>query len=611
MGVRTISEQRGPRENLKLANAALGRFFGGAANGTAVNGTAADGTAPRTEDRDEAEACLRAVLNDPSAPRRHRMEASFLLGGLLLTEHERGCVTPCAATNELREIVEILAIAGSPDGALARYVYLYALAADLLQTHTGDPADTELAISWLSRAAARWDVPAADRRRARLLLGVQYSGRAAALAAGAAAPPTPGSESWKAYSEAIGQFEKVLAKPGPNRPADYNRDSDRLDACLELLEVHYNRAAERSLSLAELGEMTGPARLLITTMAPDYPRRSYGLGRAGTVLIQRISLAADGSHDAELNEAIRQGRGDEIGAAYAAVPDFDADVEAAIAALSQAAGLEEHGSFRQPLFAMSYCAARAIRFFVHRADEDMLEIGRIARIVLGRPDIGIAYRRQCAEFLWTALELRLNGQGARSEPAALGPTAAVEIDTLITLLGRFIVDDAGQVDHWLSTAFVSVLVSRAGASITDAELAEAYGRLREAAESFDTIPALRATTLFQAATIGATWVRRGTAPQGLAADVAAAFDQAAAGLPRGHSLAREIARQVASFAQVRPEAAAASRPSDAPAAVLSRAPSPEPDEVDLRAVALIGAPSQGLLAAPGERIIELLHPLLS
>jgi TPR repeat protein len=148
-------------------------------------------------------------------------------------------------------------------------VYPFAMTVDKLYDHTRDPADIDLAITWLRRAAAHRDTPAAERRSARISLGLQYANQGAALrqAQGRAGP---GTSSWAAYDAAIRQFEEVLAGLAKRSfRRDATRNGDRLGTLTNLIETYYQRNGG-DVSDDDLDALAGPARELITAMTSHY-----------------------------------------------------------------------------------------------------------------------------------------------------------------------------------------------------------------------------------------------------------------------------------------------------------------------------------------------------
>ena len=168
---------------------------------------------------------------------------------------------------------------------------------DKLYDHTGDPADIDLAITWLRRAAGHPGLSPADRRRALISLASQHASQGAALRA-AQRRSSPGSESRAAFGAAIKQFEDVLAElAGRDRRSDRTRAHDRVDAWLGLLETYYQRgggqAADEDLDvIAQLRPQAGgradgrlPAASVCagtqrgTAHRPDHAPRRRSVGR--------------------------------------------------------------------------------------------------------------------------------------------------------------------------------------------------------------------------------------------------------------------------------------------------------------------------------------------
>ena len=600
--LRADPSPRDARACARLGLDALRRYF-----------KAYTGEPGRGADFDAAEHYLGAALSGLAPDDPLRFDVSFALGGLRIADHETRCASPCPAPRELRPIAALLAVAGDRQRAPADHLYGYAITVDKLYDHTREPADIELAMVWLRRAAEHRKVSQADRRRALISLAVQHANRGDVLRE-ARGRSGPGSESWPAYSAAIEQFEAVLAGlAGRGKRKDTTRDTDRLDALLGLVETYFQRGGERP-SDEDLEIMVGLGRQLSAAMTPGYPRRSFALGRYGVLLLQRITRRTGDPWDSALNTVFAQLRPTAIAEALSTVPGTGADLDSAIDALTHAAGLEDHASRLQPLFAAGLCMGRALRYVVRSADEDLREVGRLCRIVMGHPGVDPSYRRQCGEWLTLVLTQRLQASGTgleivRTGPTTLSPSADADLDTLIGLLGRFVAADGPELAPALSAAFASLVTSRAGGELTDAELAASYSRQREAAASVADLPAAHAMQLYLSAATGAEWVRRGTGPAGLAAQVAGAFQQAIRGLGPAHPMARYIASLAAAFSEesrTRPERAPVSPPETATYHVQA-----DPEAFDPRAVALLGASSDGRLAVPTGRVVEVVEPLLS
>jgi hypothetical protein len=476
--------------------------------------------------------------DDPRYP-----DVSFALGSVRIADHEARCATPCPAAAELAPIVALLAVAGARDGAPAEQVYPYAMTVDKLYDHTHDPADIDLAITWLNRAAALPGLSAPDRRRAQISLAVQHAGKGTELRR-AERQAAPGTESWAAFEAAIAQFHAILADlRAPGRRTDGTRDTDRLDALLGLLETYYQRGGDRPLT-RDLDDMAAVSRELIADMTAGYWLRGYALGRSGTQLLERLTRLIGEPWAAALNAALLSMRPTAIAQAVTGVPGLDADLDAAIAALTQAASLADHASRPQPLFLGALCAARGLRYLAHGEDADLREFGRLCRIVMGHPNLASHYKRMAGEFLLVVLADRLRGVDAA---AGLTPSADASLDTMIGLLERFAADDGSGLDATLSMALAGFTGLRADDELSDSELAASYRRQRAAAAAFELVPAAHNMFLGLAAITGADMLRRGTGGARLADEVAAAFEEALRGLPHGHPVAVEIAAGAAAF----------------------------------------------------------------
>ena len=349
-----------------------------------------------------------------------RADVSFLLGALRLAAHEQRCAEPCQAPAEFPPIVELIAAGGARDGAPARQLLLYAIAADKLYDHTRDPADIAIAIDWLRRAAADQRLPAADRRRMLINLAVQHANRAE-VARPADGRPGPGSECLAALDAAIGQFEEVLAaddRPGDRAGwRDESRATDRLDALLGQLETYYKRG-DGAGRAEDLDVMAALARDLITGMVPGYHVRAYALGRAGVTLLERLTKVPGDSWDRALDAAVSSLRPDAIGAAASGVPGFRPDLELATGALTEAVRLTDPADRRQLAFTAALCTAHGLRYLAARADGDLREIGRLCRAVLRNPQAASGFRRHCGEWLLAVLAVRVAGDDAAASDRA-------------------------------------------------------------------------------------------------------------------------------------------------------------------------------------------------
>jgi hypothetical protein len=476
--------------------------------------------------------------DDPRYP-----QVSFALGSVRIADHEGRCATPCPAAAELTPIAALLAAAAARDGAPAEQVYPYAMTVDKLYDHTHDPADIDLAITWLSRAVALPAIPAPDRRRAEISLAIQHASKGAELRR-AQRRAGPGTESWVAFEAAIAQFRAILADlRGPGRRADETRDTDRLDALLGLLETYYQRGGDRPLA-DDLDDMAAVSRELIAGLTAGYRLRGYALGRAGTQLLERLTRLAGEPSAAVLNATFLSMGPAALAQNFTRVPGLDADLDTAITALTQATSLVDHASWPQPLFLGALCAARGLRYFAHGEDADLREFGRLCRIVMGHPSLAAHYKRSAAEYLLVVLAERLRGLGSATR---LPPSADANLDTMIGLLERFATEDGPGLDATLSLSLAGFTGLRADDELSDRELATNYRRQRTAAAAFAPVPAAHAMFLGLAAITGANMLRRGTGGAPPPGEVTAAFEAARRGLPRDHPIAVQIATHAAAF----------------------------------------------------------------
>ena len=454
-----------------------------------------------------------------------RADVSFLLGALRLAAHEQRCAEPCQAPAEFPPIVELIAAGGARDGAPARQLLLYAIAADKVYDHTRDPADIAVAIDWLRRAAADQRLPAADRRRMLINLAVQHANRAEAARPGDGRPG-PGSECLAALDAAIGQFEEVLAMTARRAGwRDESRATDRLDALLGQLETYYKRG-DGAGRTEDLDVMAGLARDLITGMVPGYHVRAYALGRAGVALLERLTKVPGDSWDRALNAAVSSLRPDAIGAAASGVPGFRPDLELAIGALTEAVRLTDPADARQPAFTAALCTAHGLRYLAFARDDDLVEVGRRCRAVLGHPHASDLYRRQCGEWLLAVLARRAAGaDGGAGGPSRTGwplpsPSAQGDLDTMLGVLAAFAADDEATLGSALSALLTDSVLTRSEGNLSGPELAAEYDRARSAAAGLAGVPAAHAVLQLRAAEIGAQLVLGGGAPAGTAREVA-------------------------------------------------------------------------------------------
>jgi hypothetical protein len=566
----------------------------------------------------ELEAALRGLADaDPI-----RVEAAFMLGAIRAVDHDTRCAQPCPAPDEVAPIVALLAAGrGANDRARPDQLYPYAMIVDKLYEHTDDPADIDLAITWLSRAATHRRMPPADThrrmppadlRRVQMALAVQYANKGAD-AREAERRTGPGTRSWAAFGAAIGQFKEVLAGlDGRGRRSDTTRNEDKLDALLGLLETYYQRDGEH-LPGDDLGVMAVLARELIAGMTSGYRLRGYALGRCGVLLIQGIMHRLGDPWDQALNAAVQSRGSAAIHAAVARVPELNTDLGLAMGALAIALGLEESNSRRQPLLTSAMCAARALRYLVHGYAEDLREFGRLCRMVMGHPDIDPYYRRSCGEFLLVVLARQLRAPAASlaalySAIPQLSPSGHADLDMMIGLLARFGAAEGLTLDPALSWVQAEAMSMRGGEKLSDTEIASIYARQKAAADTYSKLPAVHAALLSQAAITGMEWARRGSGPAGLAAEVAAAFADALRALPASHPIAVSIAARIAAFdisgraSDVTPPTVAP-RPSTDPPAYLSA--------FNVRTLASLGRAVNGRLAVPAGQAVEIAESMLT
>jgi hypothetical protein len=485
-------------------------------------------------------------------------DVSFLLGAVRLASHDKQCGEQCPAPREFAQIIDLIAAGGARDGAPARQMSLYAIALDKLYDHTRDPADIDIAIEWLSRAARDRRLAAADRRRMLIDVAVQHANRGEATRA-SQSRSGPGTESWAAFDAAITQFGKVLAMTGGQGGwRDGSRATDRLDAWLGQLETYYQRGGGAARD-EDLDPMAGLARALTSRMVPDYHVRPYALGRAGVMLIERLARQNGDPWDLALNTAVSSAEPGAISAAVGRVPSFGPDLELAIGALAQAVRLTAPDDRRHPAYTAALCAAHGMRYLAFLADHDLQEVGRLGRAVLGSPHGDPVYRRQCSEWLLAVLARRVAGADTAAAPGLRSgwrkptPSADGDLDMMLGLLAGFAAEDGATLAPALSAFLTDSMLTRAEGDLSNTELSAEYARAHQAAADLASIPAAHAALLLRAAEIGAQLVYRGVAPTAVVDEVAAAFDQACRGLPAGHPLAREAAARAAAFQSALPK----------------------------------------------------------
>jgi hypothetical protein len=430
-----------------------------------------------------------------------------MLGAIRIADHEMRCAEPCPAPEELAPIVALLAAGRAKDGAGPKQLYPYAMTVDKLYDHTHDPADIDLALHWLSRAVADRRLPTSSRRRAWISLAIQHANR------GVTARETqrrsgPGTQSWAVFDAAIKQYEEVLANlTGRGRRSDTTRNEDKLDALLGLLETYYQRDGEH-VPAEDLGIMATLARTLVAAMTNEYRLRSYALGHCGVALMQRITRDLGEPWNHALSTAIRSRDASPIHAVLTRVNNLDTDLGIAIGALAVALGLEDITSHQLPLFAAAMCTARALRFLAHGGEEDLRELGRLCRLVMGHPGTDPSYRRMCSESLLVVLARHLRTSSASPAAAPLGPSDHADLDTIIGLLTQFAAADGQTLDPALSWALTAATGIRGGGELSDPELAFTHSRQQPAADSYAEFPAVHAA-LLPTASAGTEAVHRG------------------------------------------------------------------------------------------------------
>jgi hypothetical protein len=609
--VATTPSQHEARIRARRGEAAFRRYITGDPAGQDAEYTAA------VDDLTLALQCLAA--EDPM-----RADVSFLLGAVRLAAHDQRCAERCPAPGEFAPIVELIAGGGARPDASARQISLYAIALDKLYDHTRDPADIDIAIDWLGRAAADRRLTAADRRRMLISIAVQHANRGMAAQA-SPGRSGPGTDGWAAFDAAITQFEEVLAlarRRGGWR--DGTRATDRLDAWFGQLEAYYQRGGGTARD-EDLDTITALARDLVTSMVPDYHVRAQALGRAGITLIQRLARLAGDPWDLALNAAVSSMRPEPISAAVARVPGFGSDLELAIVALAQAVRLADPADSRQLIYTAALCVAHGMRYLASFEDDDLQQVGRLCRAVLGHPQADSSYRRQCGEWLLAVLTRRLARPGT-AVGAELGtdwlkpsPSADGDLDTALGMLAGFAAEDQAMLAPALSAALTDRVLTRSEGNLSNAELRAEYARALEAAAGLASVPVVHGALLLRAADIGAQLVCRGVAPAGMANEVAAAFSGARRNLPGGHPLAREVAARAAAF-----EAALRKPPGTAPWSPVrpERSDAVVPDATaeklpavlevfSVRALAALGVGTQGWLAGTAGRTAEAATALLA
>jgi hypothetical protein len=557
-----------------------------------------------------AERYLGAALSGLADDDPLRAAASFALGALRITGHETRCAVPCPAAAELRPIVALLAAAGERDQAPTDQLYPYAMTVDKLYEHTGDPADIDLAINVLQRVTQRRDLAREDSRQALICLAMQHLNRGEALAKD---KKGPGSAGWADFGAAIEQLEVVLTMlSGRGRRSDSTRVADLLTALVGLIEAYYRRSDQPSD--AELDDMAVMARRICAEMTPDYRLRGYALGRSGVVLTQRLARMIGDPWDDALNSAIMLGRIDSMGQPLTRIAGAEADLDLSIDALTQAVGREDYASRLHPLFVSALCTARVLRYLARQDDEDLREMARLGRIVMGHPHTTDEYKRVFGDAAIVELAQRLDVDVAGFPTAAASehsPTGAANLDVVLGMLRRLTAADQ-EPDAELSTMLAMLMGTQIGTDLADAELADAYRRLRETADTGARGLGLRTVLLLAAAITGTELIRRGTGPANLAADVALVLQQAGRGLPATHPLASTLGPLTSAFEAARRGAGhqAKSEPTVPPRSRVAQLPA-DAEAFDLRAAALLGAASHGRLAVAPGVVIETVEKLLS
>lgn len=583
---------------------------------------------PASQDTEYAAAVqdLTLALRCLAADDPMRADVCFNLGVLRLAAHDKRCGELCQATGEFAPIVELIAAGGARAGAPARQLSLYAIVADKLYDHTHDPADIDIAIDWLRRAARDRRLTEADRRRMLICIAVQHTNRGDATRV-RQGRSGPGTDSWAAFDAAISQFDEVLARVdrrGSGR--DGACATDRLDAWLGQLETYYQRGGDAARD-EDLGIMAALARNLITEMAPGYHVRPYALGRAGTALIQRLTRLLGDPWDRALNSMVLSMRPDAMTETVSRVPDCRADLELAIGSLTQAVRLADPADRRHPVYTAALFSAHCLRYLAFLGDDDIRETIRLGRAVMGHPQADPGYRRQCGEWVLLVLARHVAGTeaSAGAEPRAgwmkLSPSADGDLDTMLGLLAAFAAEDGATLAPALSAFLTDSVLTRAEGDLSNAELSAEYARARKAAADVVGVPTAHAVLILRAAEIGAQLIYRGVAPAVMADEVAAAFSAARLGLPAGHPLARKIAARAAAFESARRKPPGAGTAPTRPAgptraagparqATAEELP-PVLDVFSVRALAALGVGTQGWLAETAGSTTEAVTALLA
>ena len=333
-----------------------------------------------------------------------------------------------------------------------------------------------------------------------------------------------------------------------------------------------------------------------------------------------------------------------VSAAVSQVPAFGTDLDLAIGALTQAVRLTDPADWRQPAYTAALCTAHGMRYMASFGNDDLLEVGRLCRAVLGHPQANPGFRRHCGEWLLAVLARRAASSdaaasaGPRAGWPKPSPSADGDLDTMFGVLAAFAAEDGAALEPALSSLLTDFVLTRSEGNLSDAELAAEYARARKAAADLANVPAAQAGLLLRAAEIGAQLVYRGIAPAGVADEVAAAYGTARRQLPAGHPVAREAAARGAAFKSARlrppgplqpnavPRTARPSAVQPSPVSADQAEPAPADDSASpvtgevlppvldvfgIRALAALGVGAQGWLTGTAGKTAEAAAALLA